>query len=105
MDERVWLIKCSSTPNVLFPHVPSVDSAGGLSPFVYPLRCQLFPPFATASDDKASLSLPFDTLVSIAKPIGDISIPSWNWGFGPWEESKFNHQWGQQLNLSAAFSV
>jgi hypothetical protein len=37
--------------------------------------------------------------------IGDISIPSWDWGFGPWEEKLFLHQWGQQLHLSPTFSI
>eukprot|EP01048_Picozoa_sp_COSAG05_P004330 COSAG05_NODE_228_length_13388_cov_2.850403_5_plen_1373_part_00 len=38
--------------------------------------------------------------------IGDISIPSWNWGFGPWEESEFvRSRFGQQLSLNATFSV
>jgi hypothetical protein len=37
--------------------------------------------------------------------VGDIGRPGWNWGFGPWEESKFVAQYGAELNLSANFSV
>ena len=37
--------------------------------------------------------------------IGDISIASWDFGFGPWEESRFREQYRAQFGLSDDFSI